>query len=145
LIEIEDVAYITREKNGKVKLHETVGVMTVSKRVGLVKGTILGGLIGLLFLNPVLGAVTGGALGAAAGALTGRLVDYGIPEAFMKELGEKVQPGTSALFILFRQGNWENLLDRVAQYGGTVIHSSLTPEGEAKLQAALEGDVPKAA
>ena len=145
LIEIEDIAYITREQNGKVKLHETVPVMATSTRMGLVRGTIWGGLIGLIFLNPLLGMVTGGALGAAGGAITGKLVDYGIPEAFMKELGEKVQPGTSALFILSRKMSWEKVLNRVAEYGGTVIHSSLTPEAEAKLQVALTEGAPKAA
>lgn len=146
LIEIEDVAYITREQNGKVKLHETVQVTTTSTLMGLMKGTFWGALIGLIFLNPVLGMVTGGALGAAGGAAHGKLVDYGIPEAFMKELGEKVQPGTSALFILFRKGSWEKVLDRIGQFGGVVMHSNLTPEAEAKLQAALtEGGAPKAA
>jgi uncharacterized membrane protein len=137
LIEIEDVAYVTREQNGKVKLHETVPVMAISTRVGLVRGTIWGGLIGLLFMNPLLGMVAGGALGAAGGAATGRLLDYGITESFMKEIAQNVQPGTSALFILFRRSNWEKLLDRVAQFGGTVMHSSLSPEAEKKLQSAL--------
>jgi uncharacterized membrane protein len=137
LLEIEDVAYITREENGKVKLHETVGVTTIATRMGLVRGTIWGGLLGLLFFNPVLGMVAGGALGAAGGAVTGKIMDYGIPESFMKELGQKVQPGTSALFILFRKDNWEQVLDRVAEFGGTVMHSSLSPEAEAKLQAVL--------
>jgi uncharacterized membrane protein len=137
LIDIEDVAYITREQDGKVKLHETVSVTTISTRMGLVRGTIWGGLIGLLFMNPVLGMVAGGALGAAGGAATGKLMDYGISEAFMKEIGDKVQAGTSALFILFRKDNWEKVLDRVAEFGGTVMHSSLSAEAEAKLQAAL--------
>jgi uncharacterized membrane protein len=146
LIELEDVAYITREHDGKVKLHQSVPVTAVSARMGLVKGTIWGGLIGLLFLNPVLGMITGGAVGAAGGAIAGKMVDYGVPDSFMKELGEKLQPGTSALFILFRKATWEKVLDRVAQYGGTVMHSSLSPEAEAKLQAALaEGGGSKAA
>jgi len=78
--------------------------------------------------------------------MTGRIVDYGIPNSFMKELGEKVQPGTSVLFILFRKANWEKVLERVANYGGTVMHSSLSSEAETKLQAALaEGAEPKVA
>jgi uncharacterized membrane protein len=146
LIEIEDVAYITREENGKVKLHETVPVVAASARMGMVRGTIWGGLIGLFFLQPVLGAVTGAALGAASGAATGKLVDYGIPDSFMKELGQKVQPETSALFILFRKASWEKVLDRIARYGGTVMHSSLSSEAETKLQAALtEGSEPTVA
>ena len=88
----------------------------------------------------------GGAVGAAGGALTGKLVDFGIPDSFMKELGEKLQPGTSVLFVLFRKATWEKILPHVAQYGGTVIHSSLSPEAEAKLQTALtEGLEPRIA
>ena len=146
LIEIEDIAYLTREENGKVKLHQTVPLVAASAGLGMLRGTIWGGLIGLLFLQPVLGAITGGALGAAGGAMTGRIVDHGIPNSFMKELGEKVQPGTSVLFVLFRKANWERVLERVANYGGTVMHSSLSSEAEAKLQFALtEGHEPKVA
>jgi len=121
-------------------------VVAASAGMGMLRGTIWGGLIGLLFLQPVLGMVTGGALGAAGGAMTGKVLDYGIPDLFMKELGEKVQPGTSALFVLFRKATWDKILAQIAQYGGTVMHSSLTGEAEARLQAALsEGVEPKVA
>ena len=145
LIDIEDIAYITREENGKVKLHETSNVTRAAAGMGLVRGAVWGGLIGLLFLNPVLGAVTGGAIGAAGGAATGRIIDYGITASFMKDIGEKVVPGTSALFILFRKDNWEKVIDRIAEYGGEVMHSSLSPEAEAKLQSALADNEPRAA
>jgi uncharacterized membrane protein len=146
MIEVEDIAYITREANGKVKLHETANVTTMATGAGFVRGTIWGGLIGLLFFNPILGMVAGGALGAAGGAATGRILDYGIDASLMKEIGEKVVPGTSALFVLFRKSNWEPLLGRIAEYGGTLMHSSLSDEAEAKLQTALdEGGTLKAA
>jgi len=146
LIDLEDAAYITKEEDGKVKLHQTVPVMAASTSVGTLRGSFWGALIGLLFLQPLLGMATGAVVGAASGALTGRLVDYGIPDPFMKELGEKVQPGTSALFVLFRKITVEKVLDRIAQYGGTVMHSSLSAETESKLQAALtEGADPSKA
>jgi uncharacterized membrane protein len=146
LIEVEDIAYITREENGKVKLYETANLTTLTTGLGFVRGTIWGGLIGLLFMNPVLGMVAGGAIGAAGGAATGQMIDYGIGASFMKEIGQKVVPGTSALFILFRKGNWEKALDRIAEFGGVVMHSSLSPEAEAKLQSALDAaGTPKAA
>jgi len=146
LIEMEDAAYVTKEQDGRIKLHQTVPVMGVATGVGLSRGTIWGVLIGMLFLQPLLGMATGAVIGAAGGALTGKLSDYGIPDPFMKELGEKLQPGTSMLFVLFRKATWEKVLPHLSQYGGTVMHSSLSPEAEAKLQAALaEGAEPKMA
>jgi uncharacterized membrane protein len=146
LIEMEDAAYVTREADGKVKLHQTMPIVATAAGIGLSRGTIWGALIGLLFLQPVLGLAVGGAVGAASGALTGKLADFGIPDSFMKELGQKLQPGTSALFVLFRKATWEKVLPHASQYGGTVIHSSLSPEAEAKLQAALtQGIEPRVA
>jgi uncharacterized membrane protein len=146
LIEIEDIAFITREEDGKLKLHQTTSVANAATGIGLWKGTLWGGLIGLLFLQPALGMITGAALGAAGGALAGKSVDYGISDSFMKELGERVRPGTSALFVLFRKATWEKVLDQIAQYGGTVMHSSLSPEAENRLQEALTvGEPSKAA
>jgi uncharacterized membrane protein len=74
------------------------------------------------------------------------MVDFGIPDQFMKDLAGKLQPGTSMLFVLFRKVTWEKVLPHISQYGGTVMHSSLTPEAEDRLQAALtEGAEPKVA
>jgi uncharacterized membrane protein len=137
LIDIEDIAFVTREQDGKLKLHQTVNVVGAASSMGAFRGTLWGGLIGLLFLQPALGMIAGAALGAAGGAIAGKSIDYGISDSFMKELAEKVQPGTSALFVLFRKATWEKVLDQIAQYGGTVMHSSLSPEAEARLQEAL--------
>jgi hypothetical protein len=48
---------------------------------------------------PLLGMAIGGATGAAAGAAT----DVGVDDNFMKELGEKLQPGGAAVFVLVSQ------------------------------------------
>ena len=146
LIDMEDAAYITREKDGKIKLHQTQPLVGMATGLGASRGTIWGGLIGLLFMQPLLGMAAGAVLGAAGGAMTGKMVDYGIPDQFMKDLAGKLQPGTSMLFVLFRKVTWEKVLPHVSQYGGTVMHSSLTPEAEARLQTALtEGAEPKVA
>jgi uncharacterized membrane protein len=146
LIEMEDAAYITRELDGKIKLHQTQPVVGLATGIGASRGTIWGGLIGLLFMQPLLGMAAGAMLGAATGAIAGRLADYGIPDEFMKDLAGKLQPGTSMLFVLFRKVTWEKVLPHMSQYGGTVMHSSLTPEAEARLQSALTaGAEPKRA
>ena len=90
-------------------------------------------LIGLIFMNPLLGLV----VGAGAGAVAGALSDVGINDDFMKQLAEKLTPGTSALFVLVDSDLTDKVLDALRGTGGTVLQSSLSHEDEAKLQAAL--------
>ena len=146
LIEMEDAAYVTREQDGKIKLHQTQPVVGLATGMGASRGTLWGALIGLFFMQPLLGMAVGAALGAASGAIAGKMADYGIPDQFMKDLAGKLQPGTSTLFVLFRKVTWEKVLPQISKYGGLVMHSSLTPEAEARLQSALtQGAEPRVA
>jgi hypothetical protein len=52
-------------------------------------------LIGLIFFVPVFGL----AVGSAMGALSSKLTDYGINDAFIREVREQITEGTSALFL----------------------------------------------
>ena len=137
LLEMEDAAFVTKDETGKVQLHQTVPLTKLGAASGAVAGTFWGALIGLLFLNPLLGAVAGAAVGGASGALRGALSDYGISDDFIKELGNDLKPGTSAVFVLIRKATTDKVLAEVAKYGGHVLRSSLSTEQEAKLQAAL--------
>jgi uncharacterized membrane protein len=132
LIDLEDAAYITKDKDGKVRLHQSVKLPLI----GALTGTVWGTLIGLLFLNPLLGA----ALGAASGALSGALTDYGIDDKFMKELAQELKPGSSALFILVRRMTPDKVISELSRYGGKILQSSLTKEAERQLQQALEAE-----
>jgi uncharacterized membrane protein len=129
LIEVDDVVVVTRSDDGKVKLHQA----TSTAGVGAAGGALWGGLIGLLFLAPLLGM----AVGAAAGAAGGALADYGVDDSFMKELGDKLTPGSAALIVLVRKMTPDKILPNI-QEQGHVIQSSLSNESEAQLEAALE-------
>ena len=118
-----------RKDDGKIKLKQSFSPAAT----GAAGGALWGGLIGLIFLMPLLGAAIGGATGAATGALT----DVGVDDDFMKQLGEKLQPGGAALFVLVRRSTPDKVLPRVSQYGGDVIHSSLSEHAEETLQEAL--------
>lgn len=131
LVDLIDAVVVTRDENGKVHLDQAVPLTGASA----VNGALWGMLIGLLFFAPLLGA----AVGAASGAIAGKLSDYGINDNFMRTLGEKIQPNTSALFVLARGGVPERVLPEVSKYGGTVLHTSLPPETEDQLRAALGG------
>jgi len=133
LIEMEDAVIVTREANGKPKLHQPVNLVAA----GAVGGTIWGSLIGLLFLNPLLGA----AIGAGSGALSGALTDIGINDQFMKELGATLTPGTSALFVLVRKSTPDKVLEGLKPFIGKakVLQTSLTKDKEEELRRTLEG------
>jgi uncharacterized membrane protein len=128
-IALEDAVIVTRDQEGKVKLHQSIS----TTGAGAAGGAVWGGLIGLLFLQPLLGMAIGAASGGAAGALT----DVGVDDRFMKRLGESLQPGGAALIVLVAEGQPDKVLPRVSPYGGTVLQSSLSDEDEARLQAAL--------
>lgn len=129
LVDLEDAVVATKDANGKIKLNQIHNLT----KAGAVSGGFWGMLIGMIFLNPLLGA----AVGASTGAITGALSDVGINDAFMKDLASKLEPETSALFVLIRSVTADKVLPEIQQYGGTVMQSSLTQEDEDKLQAAL--------
>lgn len=131
LIAMDDVVVVTKDDNGKVKLHQAVNLTAA----GAVGGTFWGTLIGMLFLNPLLGA----AVGAGAGAVSGMLADIGIDDKFMKELGEHLRPNTSALFVLVRKVTADKVLEQLKGFGGKVLQTSLSKDEEAELQAVLAG------
>lgn len=132
LIDMGDVVVVTRDEEGRVKLHQAVN-MTATGAVG---GGFWGMLIGLIFLNPLLGA----AVGAGAGALSGYMTDIGINDKFMKELGEKLPKGGSALFVLVKKATGDKVLERLEPFRGKghVLKTSLSQEDEGALRSALE-------
>ena len=129
-IELEDMVIVTREQDGKVKLHQS----TKLAAAGAAGGALWGGLIGLIFLVPLLGM----AVGAATGAATGALTDVGVDDKFMKELGANLQPGGAALIVLVHRSTPDKVLPEIAKFGGTVIQSSLDNETEQRLRHILE-------
>ena len=129
-IELEDLAIAIRQDDGKIKLRQTFKPVAT----GATGGALWGGLIGLIFFMPLLGMAIGGATGAAAGAAT----DVGVDDNFMKDLGEKLQPGSAAVIGLVRQANMEKILSEV-KISGTVIQTSLTGDQETALKEALAG------
>jgi uncharacterized membrane protein len=139
LIDLEDAVVAIRGQDGKRRLKQSVDLVGAGAASGGLWGAMWGSLVGLLFLNPLLGMAAGAALGTGAGALSGSLADYGIDDDFIRQIGETLQPNTSALFVLVRKAQPEKVLAEVSRFRGRVIRSSLSPEQEARLQAALSG------
>lgn len=128
LLDLEDAAIVVRNKDGKIRLKQTQELVTS----GALSGGFWGLLIGLIFLHPLLAI-----FGAAIGALSGALTDIGIDDNFIRELGNTIEPGTSAIFVLVRKSTPDKVLEDLSKFEGKVLQTSLSYEDEAKLQAAL--------
>lgn len=133
IIKMDDVVVVTKNDNGKVKLHQAQNMTAL----GAVSGGFWGMLIGLIFLNPLLGA----AVGASAGAVSGALTDIGINNDMMKSFGENFKPGCSALFVLVREATGEKVLAELSEFTGKgkVLQTSLTKDKEDELRKVIEG------
>jgi uncharacterized membrane protein len=130
LIRVLDAATVSWEE-GKKK--PRTRELRDTKRAGALGGGFWGLLFGLIFFIPILGL----AIGAATGALIGSMADVGISDSFIRDVREKVTPGTSALFLL----SSDTVIDRVAQeFASTdaeLISTNLSSDQEAKLREAF--------
>jgi uncharacterized membrane protein len=129
LISINDAVIAVKGADGNVKLNQLVNTTAM----GAASGSFWGLLIGLVFLNPLIGV----AVGAASGALGGALSDFGINDAFMKDLSTKIDAGNAALFVLIKNMTADKVLREIQDAGGTVLKTSLDDTKEQKLRDAL--------
>lgn len=127
LLTLQDAAVVTwpedRKKPKTEQLHSMSGA-------GALGGSFWGLLFGLLFFVPLLGM----AVGAAMGALAGSMSDVGIDDRFIKEVREKVTPGTSALFLMTSGVVQDKVLDEFRGTQAELISTNLSKEQEQKLR-----------
>ena len=129
-VELEDAVIVEHRAGGKIKLHQPS-----MAGLGAASGALWGGLIGLLFFAPLLGM----AIGAGTGAVAGSTLDTGINDKFMKDLGDKLEPGHAALVLLVRSATTDRVLEELhGQYHGELLQTSLSSDEEAQLKMAAE-------
>jgi uncharacterized membrane protein len=129
MITLEDAAVVRWPADSKKpktrQLHGTAGATW---------GAFWGFLFGLIFFMPFLGA----AIGAGTGALSGSLADVGIDDDFIRQVREKVTPGTSALFALTSGATApDRVIDELKQYDFEIISTNLPEEQENQLREAF--------
>jgi uncharacterized membrane protein len=129
LLKLEDAAVVVRKPDGKVKVKQAVSLVGE----GALGGAFWGMLIGILFWMPWLGL----AVGAASGALAYSLADVGVDDGFIKRVGNTIEPGHSALFLLVEDAKPDKVLDELKQFKGKILHTSLSSRDEEKLRAAF--------
>ena len=90
-----DTAVVRKDADGKVTIHNEAGSGT---EAGAVVGAVLGGVLFVVF---PAGRDRGG---AAIGGLIGRAASPGIDGKWVKEVGDDLPAGGSALFLQIRGG-----------------------------------------
>jgi uncharacterized membrane protein len=130
LLDLADWARVIKREDGKLDIrqaHSTAGA-------GAAGGALWGMLFGLLFLMPLAGL----AIGAITGGIMGKLADYGIDDKFIKDVGNQITPGSSALFLYVVRATTDKAIERLQPFGPTLLRTSLSADAEEKLHAAFE-------
>lgn len=93
-----NVAVIRKDEAGKVKVQET-GDMSAGPGAGV--GALIGGAFGLL-AGPA-GVAAGSAAGAVIGGIGAALIDSGLDNERLAQIGDVLQPGNSAVIAVFEE------------------------------------------
>jgi uncharacterized membrane protein len=129
MIDVKGACWVSKE-DGELKIHPR------SRHIG--KGTAggsLGLLVGALFSLPVVGL----AAGAAAGIRMAKQREVDIDETFISEIGEQLESGGSAIFVLADEGaHTDRAAREMAKFGGTVHSADIPPDRLARFQAMLD-------
>jgi uncharacterized membrane protein len=131
IIEPDAIAVIVRDNEGKYHVHTSHNPVGG----GATWGMFWGLLFGVLFFVPVFGI----AIGAGLGALMGKVTKSGIDRQFQDQVRGMLTPGSSALFLMVEKVTPDKAVEAMSKYGGTVLKTSLSKDGEKELQDALHG------
>jgi uncharacterized membrane protein len=71
--------------------------------------------------------------------LAAKGLDLGLDDDFLESVGERLEPGSSAIVATVEFINAEEAMDALDQFeGGTILHATLPPEIVDQLSAAVE-------
>jgi uncharacterized membrane protein/sporulation protein YlmC with PRC-barrel domain len=118
-----EAAVVRRGADGSLQVRED---NDLSPGRGAVAGAVAGGLLSLA-AGPI-GLVGGAVVGAAAGGLTGRVVDRGVPDRYVRDLGRALRGDSSAIVLLVDQEHEAALLESLAPLGGQILQLALSDE-----------------
>lgn len=132
LVDLHNAAVVVRHGDGKITFHETHDPKTQTTTVA---GALAGGLAGMLRGNVVEGAL----LGAGAGFVAGKVLDLGFKDDYLKQLGESLAPGTSAIVAAVEFQHVDEAIRELDQFsGGRVLRATLPQDVAQRLAAAVE-------
>ena len=134
LLELEDAVVAYREPNMPNVAFRQLDPVIEQTDARRKRHAAAGGGIGLL-----VGLLLGGPIGGAAvGAIIGALKDRGIDDGFIRNVSNSLQPDSSAIFLLVKEGgDTEKIREELRPFKAKVVHTTLAPEVEKQLRDTL--------
>jgi uncharacterized membrane protein len=132
-IELIDAAAIVHGADGKVRFEETADP---SGKKWAKRGAIAGGLVGLIFPPTIIASA---AVGGAGGGIWGKLRDKGIKDEDLRQIGESIPEGTSAIIAVAEDRVVERLERGIEGYEKVARHA-LNADASAELIAEMESE-----
>jgi uncharacterized membrane protein len=131
IVDLKSAAVIVRSSSDKVKIKET---RDFDAKQGAIGGALAGGVLGLLKGGLLKKAL----LGAAGGALAGKVVDLGVEDDFLKEVGQGLGPGSSAIVALVDFERIDAAMEELDKFeGGRILRHRLSGDVYRKLSDAV--------
>jgi uncharacterized membrane protein len=127
MFELSDAVVLVKDGEGRLQIDET-------REFTAEKGALTGGVAGLVVGTLLGGPIGGVLLGAAGGALAGRVIDLGIPDEKIRQVGQAMDTATSAILIEIKSGDPQKLVNAMEESGGELFELSLSEEAQEQLK-----------
>jgi uncharacterized membrane protein len=132
---LRDAVIIVKSADGKTTVRETTDPRPGTSALS---GGMWAGLVGLFIGGPV-GWIAGTAIGAGAGAVTAKVIDIGVPDAWVDWFREAVQPDTATVVLLLERINTSVVLDELERFaGGRLVYANVPPDIVQRIRDALD-------
>src|SRR3954466_15525830 len=132
-IDLIDAAVIVHTADGSVKIEETADP---SGKKWAKRGAIAGGVVGLIFPPAIIASA---AVGGGAGGIWGKIRDKGFKDEDLKEVGESLPPGSSAIIAIAEDRMVAQLESALSGYERIARHA-VSAEGAALIVAEIEDE-----
>jgi len=130
-IDLIDAAVVVHTAEGKVKFEETADP---SGKKWAKRGAIAGGLVGLIFPPSIIASAV---VGGGAGGLWGKIRDKGFKDEDLREIGDSLPPGSSAIIAIAEDRMVEQLERGLAGYQ-RIARQAVSAEGAAVIVAEVQ-------
>jgi len=115
-IDLIDAAVIVHTADDKVKIEETADP---SGKKWAKRGAIAGGVVGLIFPPSI---IVSAAVGGGAGGIWGKVRDKGFKDEDLKQIGNSLPPGSSAIIAVAEDRMVEQLERALSGYDKIAKH-----------------------